>query len=242
MAEKYRTKGFIFRTEERAEADRIFNVFSEDFGKINVHAKAIRKINSKLRCGANLFYLSEIEFIEGKNHKTLTDAAVINRFYDIFCSVEKIKTAYQISDILCNFIKGQGEDKHLFGLLQETFNKLNSKISAAQNQEMIYYYFLWNFLAGQGYKPEVLKCAACQSKLNPYNIYFSYKEGGVICGACFTNNESAQKINSDTVKILRIILNNDWHIFSKLKIEENSLQLFKNISDKAVFEFAPANA
>ena len=70
----YRTKGFIFKKEDRGEADQLFTIYTKDFGKLEILGKAIRKISSKLRSGAETFYLSEIEFIQGKTYKTLTDA------------------------------------------------------------------------------------------------------------------------------------------------------------------------
>ena len=238
MTTKYRTKGFVYKKNERSEADRIFNVFSEDFGKLEIKGRAIRKINSKLKSGVDLFYFSEIEFIEGKNQKTLTDAVAINKFNNISCDFTKIKMAFQVAEVLDNFLKGHGKDENTFNLLEKTFERINNR-AAIKNFDLIYYYFLWNFLANQGYKPEVLKCAGCGSRLNPYNIYFSCKEGGVICKDCYNMDERPEKINSDIVKILRIILAKDWQTLSKLKIEPPSQALFKKVSENALLNFCP---
>ena len=73
MAIHYRTQGFILKKTDRGEADQILTIYTKDFGKLEILGKAIRKIKSKLRSGADLFYFSEIEFIQGKAYKTLTD-------------------------------------------------------------------------------------------------------------------------------------------------------------------------
>lgn len=240
MTTKYRTTGIVLGKRDKAESDRIFNIFSNEFGAVELHAKAIRKINSKLKSGIDLFYLSEIEFIEGKHHKTLTDAFAIKRFDNIVRDPKKIKTAGRISEILENFLKGQRKDEEAFYLLQETFERIDFHDFKFKNYELIYYYFLWNFLASQGYRPEVANCVLCKEKLNPYSVYFSCREGGVICKKCLDSDRGAQKINSDVVKVLRIILDKDWQTVSKLKIEESSRALFKKISDYAVQNFCPA--
>ena len=49
MAVHYRTNAIVFKKEDQSEADRIFTVFTHDFGKLDIRAKAIRKINSKLK-------------------------------------------------------------------------------------------------------------------------------------------------------------------------------------------------
>ncbi len=63
MAVHYRTQGFVLKKTDLWEADQVFSIYTQDFGKLKVLGKAIRKIKSKLRSGAELFYLSETEFI-----------------------------------------------------------------------------------------------------------------------------------------------------------------------------------
>lgn len=227
MAIYYRTKGFIFKKSDRFEADRLFKIFTYDFGKIEILARAIRKITSKLRAGADIFYLSDIEFIQGKTYKTLTDAIVLEKFARIKKSLKKLKISHKISRVLDNLIKGEERDENIWQLLEEVFTILND----AGHCSMVYYFFLWNFLSILGYKPEVYKCALCQKKLMPYKLYFSDKEGGVICYVCSRNAVGLVKINADVVKILRLIFKKDWKILSKIKVEPLSKKTLKDISE-----------
>ena len=244
MAVYYRTKGFVFKKNNRSEADRIFTIFTEDFGKIEIRARAIRKITSKLRGGIDMFCLSEIEFIQGKNHKTLTDAVALQRFKSITQNFEKTAFSNKISEVLDNFIKGQERDVAIFNLISEVFEKLNSLQLTTDSQQLLYYYFFWNFFSELGYMPEAQKCAKCHEKLNPHDLYFSNKEGGVICGNCAGKKtkdpEPCLRINSDIVKILRLIIKKDWQILSRLKIENSSLQLLEKISNNYHFHIGEA--
>jgi len=250
MAVYYRTRGFVFKKEDRSEADRVFAIFTEDFGKIEIRARAIRKIASKLRGGIDTFCFSEVEFIQGKNHKTLTDATALERFNGITQNFEKLIIFNKIAEVLDNFIKGQEKDEKLWNLISDIFYKLNNRQLTNNSQQLLYFYFLWNFFSELGYMPETKKCAKCHEKLNPYNLYFSNKEGGIICGNCVRKKtegliesetlrverpEPCRRINSDIVKILRIILQKDWQILNRLKIEPSSLQLLKEISNNYCF-------
>lgn len=230
MTTRYKTRAFVFKKNDRNESDRIFSVFTDDFGRLDIFAKAIRKSVSKLRSGIDIFFMSEIEFIQGKRKKTLTDAATIEKFDNIRQDLEKFKTANGIVEILDNFIKGEEKDEGVFNLLNEVFCKLNDHNLKAEKCQLLCCYFLWNTLSLLGYQPEVQKCNICQEKLNPYNIYFSDKLGGIICKKCLSHDVSALKINSDIVKILRLIFK-EWQVLSKLKIEPSSQKLFKKISD-----------
>ena len=236
MTVYYKTKGIVFKKSDRNESDRIFSVFTNEFGRLDITAKAVRKMASKLRADIDIFYLSEIEFIQGKNTKTLTDAAKIKKFGGIFKNSGALAAAHKIAEVLDGFVKGQEKDEFLFGLLEDIFNKLDLETKKIKNPKLAFYYFLWNFLSSQGYRPEVKKCAGCKSKLNPYNIYFSHREGGIICKKCLNADKNAQKINSDVAKTLRIILDKDWDIVSRLKIEPSSQELFSKISEGALQE------
>ncbi len=294
MTLKYKTKAFVFRKNNINESDRVFSVFSDDFGRLDIFAKAIRKNASKLRSGIDIFFMSEIEFIQGRNKKTLTDAVVIDKFNNLYQDLEKFKIASRIGEILDNFIKGEEKDEDIFNLINEIFYKLNDQDLKIKKDALIYYYFLWNALSLLGYHLEVQKCASCHEKLNPYNIYnfcptgqpvasqqasggnyinpaislrsleatfnlretaqesqsdgdfyFSSKEGGIICGNCANikkteGPEPCRRINSDIVKILRIILSKDWQTMSKLKIEPYSKRLLEDISENVIHTFCPS--
>ena len=241
MFQHYRSQGFILKRTDRGEADRIFTIYTKDFGKLEILAKAERKIKSKLKGGLKPFYLSEVEFIQGKTHKTLTDAILIENFSILRKDLERLPIAYRISEVLDNLIKGQEADEKIWNLLNETFQKLNNQQLTINNQQLLYYYFLWNLLFILGYQPELYNCSLCQKKLLPEKLYLNRKERGIICQSCFkklklveedkssssparVTAKGGKEIDSETVKILRIILEKNWPILSKLKIEVKYLK------------------
>lgn len=197
----YRTQGLIIRKDNRAEADQLFSVYTRDFGKLEILGKAIRKISSKLRPGTEIFCLSEIEFIQGKNYKTLTDSILIEKFGNIGKDLKKMQVAYKISEILNDLIRGQEPDEKIWPLLKETFRKLNKAEAVESKTEMLYHYFFWNLVSKLGYRPLIKDCTV-----------------------------HGKKINCDIVKIIKVILRKDWHILSRLKILPIHLKLLKNFS------------
>jgi len=231
MTTHYKTRGFVFKKSDVNESDRNFSVFTEDYGRLDIYAKAIRKSVSKLRSGMDSFFISDIEFIQGKKRKTLTDAQAVEKFCNLPQTPQKFRLANAMASLLDDFIKGQQKDRDIFNLINETFFELNNYALDSKPYTLIYYYFLWNFLSLLGYGPQVEKCAHCSVKLDPYNLYFSNKSGGVICKKCLNHNEQAVKINSDAVKLIRLILKKDWQIIFKLKIEPACQNLFQEISN-----------
>jgi len=236
----YRTQGFVLKKTDRFEADRIFTIFTFDWGRVKVLARAIRKITSKLRSGIDFFYLSEIEFIQGKTYKTLTDAIALEKFKNLKEDLGKFKIAFEISEVLDNFLKFEEKDENIWNLIIETFTLLNrpevtprqgGDLTKYTRSSLIYYYFLWNFFSTLGYQPELYQCSLCWKKLKPDNLYFSSKDGGVICQACSKSEKEAKKINSSVIKVLRIIFKKDSQTLSKLKIEPVLEKSLKDISE-----------
>lgn len=225
----YRTLGIILEKEDRGEADQVFTILTKDFGKLKVLGRAIRKIKSKLRAGAQIFYLSEIEFIQGKSYKTLTDAVSIEKFPKLRKDLNKLRITSKIAEVVDELIKGEEADKEVWSLILEAFKRLNDSSLVLSSLSLIYHYFFWNFLSILGYKPELNYCALCERKLVPENLCFNLEQGGLLCGDCSKKKKSDQEINPETIKILKVLLKKDWTILSKLKIEpkhEKDLEKF----------------
>ena len=234
----YRTKGFFLRKIDRGESDQLFTFYAKDFGKIEVLGRAIRKIKSKLRSGADLFYFSEIEFIQGKSYKTLTDAILIEKFSGQKGSVKKLAMAHRIAELCDKFIKGGEPDRGIWQLLKITFRRLSDQEPAGPGFLLIYY-FLWNLISLLGYQPEFYSCFSCQKKIALGSFYFSPVNGGMICSDCLTKETRKKSflasdyrtINADTIKILRLILNQDWSTVSRLNIKPFHQKQLKIVSE-----------
>lgn len=218
----------MFRQEDRLDADRIFSVFTKEFGRLEVFGKAIRKIDSKLCAGMSLFSFCTIEFVQGKHKKTLTDALPLKKYAGLAQNSEKLEMAHAMAGVLGNFIKGQELDSGIWETIKDSFDRLQNP---ATNHKFLYYYFFWNFISLLGYRPELFHCVMCRQPLAPGNLYFSYYSGGVACNRCAAHEKAARKINADAIKILRLILKKEWGLLSKLKIAPASKMILKDISE-----------
>ena len=235
----YRTQGLVLKKENRGEADQLFTIYTKDFGRLEILGKAIRKISSKLRAGIDIFSLSEIEFIQGKTHRTLTDAIPIRKFENLKKDLNKLKIAYKISEVLNDLIKRPEPDLKIWRLINEVFQKLNNCPAFVIECSLIYYYFFWNLTSFLGYQPDLYHCALCQKKLRLERLYFNKKENGIICSDCFGRFKAGIEITPETIKILRIILKQNWPTLLKLKIEAQYLKELSLISKCYLLSICP---
>lgn len=230
MSVKYRTKGLFFKRIERGEADEVLKIYTENFGKLEILGKGIRKISSKLRFASQLFYFSEIEFVQGRNQKILTDAILIEKFLQIRNNLVKLAIAYKVGDVLDDLILPEERDEKVWKLIIDFFYRLNNAKGSFQNYKIQYFYFFWNLISFLGHRPELYLCTICQKSLYPENIYFNEKEGGTICQTCFRRINYGKKINIRLIKILRTIFEKDFEFFQRLKIKKTDLWELEKVS------------
>ncbi|MDD5146408.1 MAG: DNA repair protein RecO [Candidatus Pacebacteria bacterium] len=235
MYHHYRTQGILLTRENRGEADQLFFIFTKDFGRVEVIARAIRKVTSKLRSNTGIFYLAEIEFIQGKHYKILTDATALEKFTDFRQNMTKLTIAGRMAEATDLLIIRPQKDEKVWELLSAAFSFLNNWKTEDWKLEVIYFYFLWNLLSLLGYSPELYDCPVCRKPMKPEIFYFIPKDGGLVCGHCASRLEvergEKEFIKVNTVKLIRIFLKKPIDILYRLKLDKLDLENFRKVSE-----------
>jgi DNA repair protein RecO (recombination protein O) len=238
MFTRYRSQCFILRKKDVGLADRLFTVYAKDFGKLDLLAKSVRKIQSKLRSALEVFYLSEVEFIQGKNRKTLVDAVLLDGFSNLRKDLTRLFVVDKIAEVFDSMVRGQEADEKLWHLLSEVFYILDSKEIKAEQRQLVYHYFIWNFLAILGYKPDLYHCSSCHNLLKPGSIYFNLTERALLCSVCCRKLERRNLLlfPVNTVKIIRLLLRRDWSLIKRLRLGAKDFDSLKIVSDSYLRE------
>lgn len=137
MSSYYKTNGIILASRDVGEYDRIITCFTQDFGRVELRAKAVRKITSKLRGGLEPFSLSWLEFVDGKRGYIVTEAIEIKRFLKkgrIFYAAPS--PVFEVRDFFLNIIYGQEKDEKLFNCLLAFFNGCGKKFEHTAELEL----------------------------------------------------------------------------------------------------------
>ncbi len=232
MFPKQKTVGFVFKKQDIGEADRIYSLYTRDFGRIEVLGKGIRKISAKLRGALELFSFSEIEFVKGKIFKRLTDANLIEQFERLRKDLRRLKIAFKISKVLDELIKGEEKDERILDLILETFNRLNDYFLSPSLQKTLFWYFFWNILNLLGYVPQIDSCIFCQRKLKKPPFYFSFKEKGFLCFKCFKKKKEGERAKIETMKLIKLFLKRDLNTLEKLRLKKEILEDLEKFSKK----------
>lgn len=147
MAFHYRTRGIILKKHDRGEANRVFKVFSEEYGKLSLWAVSERKITSKLRSGLELFSLSQLSFVQGKNKKVLVEALPLRQRLSLTRDLPRFELASRAAHLLDQHIAEEERDEKVWSLISEFFSVLEEEALP----EKAYQSFAPQFLSLAGY-------------------------------------------------------------------------------------------
>jgi len=147
----YHTHGLILKKSNRQEADQLLITYTQNFGRLEIVARGIRKITSKLRPAIEFPALIDLEFIQGKTCKTLTDAVILIPLRHLLFDVYSQNVVYRILAITEALIPDQQTDDQVWDLILTTLLRLDNNHSQTP---AIYQYFIWHLFGILGWRPE----------------------------------------------------------------------------------------
>lgn len=148
-----KTEAIILKSTDSNEVDRLLTVYSEKLGKINISAKGVKKIESKLRYSIEAITHVQMILVEGKNFLILKDAVIIDQFLNIKKDLDKIKIAQKLADLIDEALVGEERDEDVWKLILHTFKAI--EVGAASKS--IIPDFQRHLIKLLGYNPEEMK-------------------------------------------------------------------------------------
>lgn len=129
--EKYPTKCFVIESFDSGENDRVYKLFTREFGLVMARATSVRKLESKLRAHVLPRTLSLVTLVQGKDTWRLVGAEQQNN---------NAALIYDVIQLLKRFIKGEGSHKALYDRLVEFLE--TSHLYDEQKSRLLLYYII----------------------------------------------------------------------------------------------------
>lgn len=157
----YSSKGIILGRRNYGEADRILSVFSEDYGRLSLLAKGVRKPKSRKRGHIEIFSLIKFQAVKGKGFDLITEAEVEEGFDSLRKNLKRISVAYYVTEVVQKITQEHEPNTHLFDLITETLSKLGKVKELKALRED----FVKKILVQGGYWPENTEMQDSDAKL-----------------------------------------------------------------------------
>lgn len=226
----YKTKGIILKRQDLGEADRILTIYTASQGKIRTLARGVRKVLSKLGGHLELFNLVDLGLSEGKGLDTITACQTIEPFRNLRNNLKKTSLVCYVTELIDKLVLEKQKDYRIFRLLRELLEILNKK--ALQKTDRLYLLvrsFELKLLSFLGYTPELKKCVACRKRIKSNLNYFSLKLGGILCPDCEKQDTRSTKITPNAIKTIRYLLEKDFNLIIRLKLNKALFNETRNI-------------
>ena len=251
-----KTNGLILKHINMNDNDRLFTIFCPQYGKMSVLSKGIRSHKHKDFSALQPFCYSEFVIDTSKGLGYVSSAQIIENFFDLRKSVEKMSLASYITDLVSFMADEIIYDDDFFRFTLNTLfmiAKANDTKESTLVEELLRLKAIYELKAVDvaGYMPQLSSCITCGSakELNYFDIY----NGGAVCSACAESGRAVEiakaskpaldmmsyicvsdskrcfsfKSSSDAVSEMGFVT--EAYLVNKLEFVSARLEYFKNI-------------
>ena len=252
MGQTYNTTALVLKRRDHNEHDRLFCLYTKDYGKIDVLAKGTKKISSKLNPYMEPFYFIKVMIAKGKGFDKLANCNLIESYQNLRQDLFGFALINYLAEITDNLIMGQTQSGEKFDLLLETLNILDKEISretasadgstkltmtaSAAKEKLLLLANLYGLklLSLLGYQPEIKRCLICHKGILLTKNIFDFSHGGIICEECkkVCLIEDYILVSDRVIKLLQLAQEKDLDFFSNLVIDKDTTKQFNQVVSK----------
>lgn len=208
---QYKTLGVVLNYKVVNENDRLYTLYTENYGKISLLAVGSSKIQSKLSGHLDRINLVEVVFVS-EHQNRLISALVKESFLNIKKRLKSLNAAFSILNLLEELTLFGQKDPNIYELLINSLYFLEENVLKLEEvADFIPFYFNAQLLNNLGVAPYLDGCVICGTTLN--TNFFSFEDKGLVC---FKHRKNATlKLDRRKRKILEILFNNPLAKFKK---------------------------
>lgn len=227
----FKLKGIVIKEIQYKENDKIITLLTDKFGKISCFAKGAKKTNSPLMASCQLFVYSEFVLYKGTSFYHINSSEIINTFYNLRDSLDKIDYVYEITNILNTFIYENQESKDI---LQLYLNAIHLIANKDISNVFLLAVFKLKLLKLAGFLPSFSVCGKCKKKLlektttKQKNYTYSNVSNHILCLKCTKDRIGIINISEAVFLAINYVENVDIKKVFMFKLSEQALKEFNS--------------
>lgn len=122
MYEKYQTEALVLYSREHGEADRMYMLYTRDFGLVRARASAVRLESSKMRHALQDCALVSVGLVHGAHGWRVAGTNVLRGSYGI--SERALRVYGRLARLLERLVVSEERHEYLFEMLSEAHGAL----------------------------------------------------------------------------------------------------------------------
>ena len=124
MYQKYHTEALILGSRERGEHDRIFTLYTRDFGLLHARASAVRTERSRMRYALQNYARAHVGLVRGKRGWRIGGAISVCKAGG---NAESIVAFARVTRLVTRLVVGEEQNEYLFNALAEAHTAFRQK-------------------------------------------------------------------------------------------------------------------
>ncbi len=230
-----KTQGLIIKATNLNDNDRIFTVLTRDGEKLSLMSKGIRSQKHKDFSALQLFCYSDLVIEKRGTLGYVTGAAVINNFFEIRGSVEKVSFATYIAELVGAMPDEVGFSDEFYSFILNTLyvtSKLSTDDAILKHGILKLKAIFELCLATElGFMPTAHGCAGCNAQKDIK--YFDICTGSLYCDKCYEGVSSPSLVPADDsmYHILNFIISSDLRSVFKAEGTYEDFVRLNNLSE-----------
>ena len=181
---KYNSRAVVLKSTKYKDSDKIFTLFTREYGKISAIARGVRKISSRRSGNLDTLNLISVKIHEGRNGiKNIEEVKTLESFKNIKKDLAKSLKAYYIAELVH---KSTEEGEKLTGIFNLLIKFLKVLEKNGYSGDLFVTYFEINLMKLLGYELTLSKCRKCGKVLDEsWSKYtFNIDNGSIECEKC----------------------------------------------------------
>ena len=193
---------------------RMVTFYTREQGKVEAAAQGIGKPGSSLAAAVEPFAMSTLFLVAGRGADRLTQARVIESFYEL----RRTMARYAYASAACELILRTTEPGHAVPGLFEMLEGYLRAMETSGDPRLLSWAFELAYLEMSGLGPVVERCVACGAPTQG-GVYL-VGEGGVVCADCAPPGGGGLGVSPGTVRSLAALRAFDLDRLGRLRLPD----------------------
>ncbi len=208
------TEAIVLKSFDYRETSRIATFFTKDYGKVSGILKGIRKDHRKFGSSVDRFSVNDIVYYQYRNSDLhlISQCDLTQFFFSVRQDLKKAIAAHYILELVHAIMPIEEKNVKVYRLM---INFL-STLETTKDVTHLVHIFQIKTLLFSGFRPHLDTCVKCRKRIET-KVWFSLKDGGLVCMSCPVNKEQAHIISKGTVVSILHVEKSDWPNCLKLK-------------------------
>jgi DNA repair protein RecO (recombination protein O) len=181
---KYNARAVVLKSVKYKDSDKIYTLFTKEYGKISAIARGVRKISSRRSGNLDTLNLVSVSFRdENLGHRSIEEVKTIESFRNLKKDLQKSTKAYYMAEIIYKSVEEDEQVSNIFNLFVKCLKTLDKNNYPG---DLVISHFEMNLMNMLGYRITFDVCGKCGRKADDsWNKYFFNIEDGCLeCEGC----------------------------------------------------------